>query len=349
MKKLIIFIFCFFSFNFNVLASSSIVMDMDNGRILYENNSEEIRLIASTTKIMTALLAIESGRLEELVTIGDEVLPMYGSNIYIEKGEQMLLLDLVYGLLLRSGNDASVSIAKFVGNTEEKFISMMNKKAKSLGMKDTTFSNPHGLDENSQNFSTAKDLCILYSYAYKYPIFQEIVKTKNYQAISSLKAYTWVNRNDLLFSYKYLTGGKTGYTPKAGRILISSASYNNINLCMVTFDSNSYLYNFHETKYEYIFNNYKKYHILDKDNLLIEGINKRIYLKNDFYYALTEEEYKNIEVKTNIDKSNKNNVIGEIYVYLDGEIIEKQDIYTDIKEKNIWDKIKTFFLKFLPF
>lgn len=329
----------------NVLASS-IVMDMDSLRVLYENNSNEKSLIASTTKIMTALLAIESNKLEEIVKVGDEVLTMYGSNIYIEKTEEILLLDLVYGLILRSGNDASVSIAKHVSGSIDNFVSDMNKKAKEIGMNNTIFNNPHGLDEKTKNYSTAYDLCLLYSYAYKYPIFRSIVGTKYYNTTSSLKAYSWKNRNDLLFNYDKATGGKTGYTPVAGRILVSSASNNDINLCVATIDRNSYLYDFHEQKYEYMFKTFKRYKVLDKDNFYIDKYSNT-YLDHDFYYALTEEEYNNLDIKVDLNDKH-DNVIGKVIVTLDDEVIDSNNIYIKEKEESsIFNKITNFFKSIL--
>ena len=156
-------------------------MDMDSNRILYEKNIDEQRLIASITKIMTAIIAIESGKLDEKVTVGDEVLKMYGSNIYIEVGEEITLRDLVYGLMLRSGNDAAVVIATYISGDEIKFVEKMNEKAKEVGMKNTIFNNCHGLDENTQNKSTAYDMALLSSYAFKNPIYRKVVGTKKYK------------------------------------------------------------------------------------------------------------------------------------------------------------------------
>jgi len=154
-------------FSLTVSSQSACLMDMDSGRVLFAKSKDNPRLIASITKIMTAILAIESGKLDEEVTVGEEVLKMYGSNIYIEKNEKMLLLDLIYGLMMRSGNDASVVIANHVGGSEEKFVSMMNTLANTLGMKDTVYSNPHGLDDDTKNYSTAEDLSLMYSYAWE--------------------------------------------------------------------------------------------------------------------------------------------------------------------------------------
>lgn len=342
MKKICSLFFFFFLVIPNTSALS-VAIDMDSNRILYQNNANTKALIASTTKIMTAILAIESNRLEEIVKVGDEVLSMYGSNIYIEKNEEILLLDLVYGLMLRSGNDASVSIANYVSGSEENFVLLMNKKAKEIGLKNTIFANPNGLDDETKNYSTAYDLCLMYSYAYKYPIFRKIVSTKYYNTTSSLKSYTWKNRNDLLFRYAAANGGKTGYTPNAGRILVSSAALNDMNICIATIDKNSYLYDFHEQKYEYIFTNYKKYKILDKNNFYVDN-ELNTYLDHDFFYTLTKEEYDSLDIKVIV--SQQNNIYGQVLVYLNDEIIDKNTIYIK-KEVSLKTKIWEFFTSLL--
>ena len=134
-------------------ATSSIVMDIDSGRILYSNNIHEKRLIASITKIMTAVIAIENGCLEDKFTAKEEILQMYGTSIYLEYKEKMSLNDLLYGLMLRSGNDAAVVIANNICKNETEFVKKMNQKAKKLKMDDTKFSNSHGLDEKTKNYS----------------------------------------------------------------------------------------------------------------------------------------------------------------------------------------------------
>ena len=156
MKKLIIFLFILLiPFKINALetsAISAILMDLDNNRILYADNIHNVRSVASISKIMTAILAVESGKLDDTVTIGEEIKEAYGSGIYIQVGEKMILRDLVYGLMLRSGNDAAVAIAKYVGGDVNKFVEMMNEKAKEIGMKNTTFNNPSGLDQEKGNY-----------------------------------------------------------------------------------------------------------------------------------------------------------------------------------------------------
>ena len=230
-------------------AKSTIVMDLDSGRILYEKNANQKRLIASITKIMTAIVAIEEGDLTEKITVGEEVLSMYGTNIYVEVGEKMKLRDLLYGLLLRSGNDASVVIAKAIAGSEEKFVNLMNKKAQKIGMKNTIFKNPHGLDEETENYSTAYDMALLSKYAYKNKTYRNIVSTDKYEVSTGKKTYLWYNRNKLLTTYEYCTGGKNGYTPRAGKTLVTTASKKGLNLTIVTL-SDGDIYNNHIDLYE---------------------------------------------------------------------------------------------------
>ena len=158
-------------------AHSSIVMDVDSGRILYQKNSHDVRLIASITKIMTCIIVLENADLDKTVVVGDEVLSMYGTSIYLEVGEKITIHDLLYGLMLRSGNDAAMVLAtQTLG--EEVFIQKMNEKAQELKMKDTVFSNPHGLDEKSKNYSTAYDMALLGRYAYQNKEYRKIISTK---------------------------------------------------------------------------------------------------------------------------------------------------------------------------
>lgn len=351
MKKLLLFILLFIPINVNAIytnATSSVLMDMDSGRVIYENNKDEQRLVASISKIMTAVIAIESANLDDSVKVGDEVLKMYGSSIYAQPGEVLKLRDLIYGLLLRSGNDAAVIIAKYVGKTEEQFVEMMNKKAKEIGMKNTIYKNPHGLDEETKNFSTAYDMALLTKYANTLDEFKKISRTKRWTVSTGEKTYDWYNRNKLLFRYKYATGGKTGYTPKAGRTLVTTASKNNLNLVAVTLnDGDEYLD--HERLYEYAFNNYKKYLIIDKDNFSMDNnfYKDKVYVKYSFSYPLTEKETDNISVLAKIYKLNNyknNDKVGEIIVKLKDEEIYREDIYVNVKKKmSFFEKIKKIF------
>lgn len=354
-KKIVVFLLLLIiipsnAFGLELSCRSCVLMDMNSGRVLYEKDKDNPRLIASITKIMTVIIAIEEGNLEDTVTVGEEVLKMYGSNIYIELGEQIKLLDLLYGLMLRSGNDAAIVIATYIAGSEERFVEMMNRKANQIGMVNTIFKNCHGLDEETENKSTAYDMALLSSYAYQNSIYRRIVGTKKYTVKTDKKTYDWTNRNKLLFKYNKATGGKTGYTPRAGRTLVTNASYNNMNLTAVSLnDGNEYAS--HEAMYEYGFVNYKNYLILDKNKFKIDDAyyKDKIYIKNNFSYPLQEFEKDKIKVVVTLNKlvSYKNNdIVGEVVVKLLDKEIYKEYVYVKLetKKRNVFNKIKDFIL-----
>lgn len=309
-------------------------MDLDSGRILYEKNANQKRLIASITKIMTAIVAIEEGDLTEKITVGEEVLSMYGTNIYVEVGEKMKLRDLLYGLLLRSGNDASVVIAKAIAGSEEKFVNLMNKKAQEIGMKNTIFKNPHGLDEETENYSTAYDMALLSKYAYKNKTYRNIVSTDKYEVSTGKKTYLWYNRNKLLTTYEYCTGGKNGYTPRAGKTLVTTASKKGLNLTIVTL-SDGDIYNNHIDLYEDFFSKYKRYKLIDKNNFRIdkEFVDEDVYLEDSFYYPLTSNEVNDIKTVVHFLDDSATDEIGTIEIFLSNQKIGELPIYRKIKKK----------------
>ena len=358
MKKLILFFLLLFvpinCFALCENSSSCILIDNNSGRILYSKNKDQKRLIASTTKLMTFLVAYEIGNLDLELEAKEEILQMYGTSIYLSFGEKMKLRDLLYGLILRSGNDASEVIANNLGINYDAFISLMNKKAKELGMNNTIFLNPHGLDEKTENYSTSYDMSLLAKYLRNIPFYLEVASTKHYTVSTSLKAYDWYNRNKLLTMYKYAISGKNGYTPKAGKTLVSGADKNNLSLSAVSLNDND-IYNTHISLYEYGFNNYDNFIILDKNVFKYEDdyYNGDYYIKNSFYYPLTQNEKEKIEVLVrivkNVDVSRSNNV-GWVIVYLDGMEIHRENLYLlskEEKEMNLWEKIVDIFKNFI--
>lgn len=318
---------------FDSSATSAILMDIDSKRIIYAKDIHNVRSVASISKIMTAILAIESGKMDDTLVIGDEIKAAYGSGIYIQQGEKLKLQDLVYGLMLRSGNDAALAIANYVGGSVDKFVSLMNKKAEEIGMKNTTFNNPSGLDEDKGNYSTAYDMAILTSYAMDNPLYRKIVGTKKYKLKTNKNIYSWTNKNKLLSSYKYITGGKTGFTKKAKRTLVTTASKDNLNLVAVTLnDGNDW--QDHKNLYEEAFETYKSYQILKKGLIDIYEEkyynNKEFYLKNNFSYPLLDSEKNNIVLKIELNKDRKyknNQKIGQVKVMVNQEEIHKENIY----------------------
>ena len=335
MKKIIISLITFFSFILNICAitvpsNNAILIDSDSGRILYSKAINEKHLIASTTKIMTAILAIESGKLDDIVKINESVLKSHGSGIYVSVGEKISLRHLVYGLLLRSGNDAALAIEDYLGG-HEKFIIKMNNKAKEIGMKNTIFNNVHGLDDDETgNYSTCYDMALLMRYANNLYDFREIDSTKKIVVETDMKTYSWTNKNKLLFSYKYATGGKTGYTTKAKRTLVTSASKKNMNLIIVTFNDKDD-FNTHKKLYEYGFSNYKNYLIINKDKIKIKTTKykDKLYVKNNYYYPMTNNERDNITTSVVLYKNivNITDEVGYIEVFYKNESVHKEPLY----------------------
>ncbi len=218
-----------------ISAASAVVMDAGTGRVLYEKEGRTPRLIASTTKLMTALVALESGHgLEETVTVRPQWAGVEGSSIYLRPGEEITLEALLYGLLLRSGNDAALAIAGHCGETVEDFVVQMNVKARELGMADTSFANPNGLDAENHR-STAYDMALLARACLENEALAKIAATKSI----TLGTRTFTNHNKLLWRYEGCIGLKTGYTKEAGRTLVSAAKRDGMTLICVTLNAPS--------------------------------------------------------------------------------------------------------------
>ena len=217
---------------FALSAQKAILMDATTGRILYEQNADSQSLIASTTKIMTALVVCEQCNVLDRMRIPKEAVGIEGSSMYLQEGEVLTIQELLYGLMLHSGNDAAVALAIYCGGTVEGFAQLMNDKARQLGMNNTHFENPNGLDAPG-HYSTARDLAILASYAMNNPIFSKTVSTKN---ITIGQRYLH-NHNKLLWQFEGADGVKTGYTRAAGRILVSSALRDGRRLVAVTINA----------------------------------------------------------------------------------------------------------------
>lgn len=355
MKKIIIFltilIFLTIPIKTSALGESAscyILMDMDTNRVIMGKNIHSQRLIASITKIMTAVLAIESNRLDETIIVDESILKSYGSGIYIQVGEELTLRDLVYGLMLRSGNDAALMISSFISGSEEKFVERMNAKAKEIGMKNTLFNNSSGLDNEKGNYSTAYDMAILTSYAMDYQEYKNIVKTKKYTLKTNYKTYIWYNKNKLL-EEDYITGGKTGFTEKAKRTLVTTASKDGMNFVVVTLnDGNDW--NTHKSSYLYAFKNYKSYQVLNKNTFRVKDdkyYNQNLYIDKDIFLTLKKDEIN--KIKNNIKLAKIKNyrngdIVGSNNFYLNDTLIKSVNIYAykeqiKPKEKNIFEKI----------
>ncbi|PTQ55900.1 MAG: D-alanyl-D-alanine carboxypeptidase [Candidatus Carbobacillus altaicus] len=277
----------------SISARSAALIDVESGRILYGKDIDRELPIASLTKVMTAIVAIEEGDLNDVVTASPRAVGVDGSSIYLQQGETMRLNDLLYGLMLRSGNDAAVAIAEHIGGSEPGFVQLMNEKAAWLGLSHTHFVNPHGLDEEG-HYSSARDLAVLSAYALKNPVFQEIVKTTKTTAPLPGAAWErlWINKNKLLRLYPGADGIKTGYTEQAKRCLASSATRNGIQLAAIVLnDGNDWGDSM--ALLDYGFTNFQWVRLADPLTPLIEqdGVKTyRLTVRRPFVYPLAEDE-----------------------------------------------------------
>ncbi len=223
---------------FSTSARSAVLYQPETETFLYSKNAEERLPMASTTKIMTALVAIENSEPDELVAIDDSAIGVEGSSAYLRRGDVLTMEELLYALLLQSANDAAVAIACHIGDDVEGFSSLMNEKANELGLQNTHFTNPHGLD-HKEHYTTAKDLALIASEALKNSEFKKIVSTYKKSFIGEDRSRTYVNHNKLLHLYDGCIGVKTGFTKRSGRCLVGAAERDGLQFITVTLDAPS--------------------------------------------------------------------------------------------------------------
>ncbi len=352
----ILFIFIFFLFpsightveQIPVSANNAVLIEASSGRILFEKQAHEKKPVASITKVMTAIIALEQGELDEMVKTSKRAIHTEGSSIYLQQDEKMSLEDLLYGLMLRSGNDASVAIAEHIGGSVEGFVLLMNEKARYIGMTNTNFANPHGLDED-EHYSSAYDIAILMQYAIENDLFKKISATESYQ--SKNRTYKWMNKNKLMTQYyEYCTGGKTGFTKKAGRTLVTTAAKDKLTLIAVTLNGPDD-WNDHTSLFEWGFNEHNLVKLESKGKrtfvsgeALITGT-----IKDDILLPLKKQEYKHLRKKAILKEvSNEpmstDTKIGKItYSLEDEEILEVPVYYTDTDDQSFVEYMKNMF------
>ncbi|GAA4870535.1 D-alanyl-D-alanine carboxypeptidase DacB [Paenibacillus vulneris] len=290
-------------------AEAAALIDVTSGRILYSQQGDKQMRIASLTKIMTAIVAIENSKLSDMVKVSRNAAGKEGSSIYLKVGEEMSLNHLLYGMMLRSGNDAATAIAEHVGGTVEGFAYMMNEEAKLLGMTRSSFKNPSGLDAEG-HYSTANDMAKLAAHALQNPVFQEIVKTKVKKVPNPNEAwdYTWLNKNKMLSLYEGADGVKTGYTKTAKRCLVSSATRNGQQLAVVTLnDGNDWAD--HAKLLDYGFKNYPLQQFIGKGDA-VQGTD--LVAGKSFAYPVLESEKGQFSTKIQlVDPASTNYRLGE--------------------------------------
>lgn len=314
-----------------VSASSAILVDADSGRVLYEKNAHEQRSIASITKLMTALVAVERHpELSDVVTIRPEWTGIEGSSMYLKAGEQLTLEALLYGLLLVSGNDAAEAIAGYCAGDSETFAAWMNEKAARLGMEHSRFTNPSGLNEEG-HYSTAADMARLARAVLEHETLARIVSTRSV----SVAGRSLTNHNKLLWQYEGCTGLKTGYTEAAGRTLVASAERDGQTLIAVTLnDRNDWAD--HAALFDYGFAGYPNTMLALAGRAVsavpVSGSLCRfapVETVSDVYYPLTEGE--RVEAKIELPQAVTAPVragerAGKLVFTLDGEVIGETEL-----------------------
>lgn len=319
-----------------VFARSYIVMDYNTGEILEGKDVNLKRSVASISKIMTAIVAIENSKLDKYVEVNEDILKAYGSSIYLKIGEVVTMKDLLYGLMLRSGNDAAVTIARGVSGSVENFVALMNEKTKEIGMSNSVFNNPSGLDvDDDGNISTAYDMALLMKYAMSNDTFKEITGAKEYKSVSH---GMWINKNKLLRNYEYITGGKTGFTAKARRTLVTSAKKGDTKLIVVTLDCGND-FNFHKDLYEKYFSNYKTFKLLKKGSNVFEEY--ELTCINPINITIPKEQMENTKILYKIKgnnaevlvvNKNKETILGECFASkVDNNMKKKNKLIRFIK------------------
>ncbi len=342
---------CAFSVPKIAIASteSAIIIEVHTGRVLYENNADEQKPMASTTKILTAITVIENvDNLDKTVIVPKSCVGIEGSSIYLIEGEELSYRQLLYGLMLRSGNDCAETLAVATSGTIENFAKIMNETAAKIGATHSNFVNPHGLHDK-KHYTTARDLAKISAYAMKNQIFREIVSTKKINIPWKDHDYprVLINKNKMLSSFDGAIGIKTGYTKVAGRCLVSSAKRGNEEYVCVVLNcgnmfekSTSLLENaFRDYEFTAIIKPRQQISTIDvgDDKKLSVGTRKAIY------YPLRKEELKKIDFRIIMNDDIKipldfNQSVGKIEIYLENQLIFCEKLFTILEAENLGEK-----------
>lgn len=335
LKRLIIFFFAFL-IPINVSAYSAqsyCVIDSESKRILAASNETQKLGMASTTKIMTALVALNNSKPEDIVTISKNASYTEGSSLYLKEGEKIKMIDLIYGLMLNSGNDAAVAIAEHISGNTEEFAKLMTKTAHELGAVNTNFVNPNGLSDD-MHYTTAFDLAIITAKALENKDFAEIVATKKYSAktLNTEHMLYYNNHNKLLNMLEDCNGVKTGFTKATGRCLVSSVTRNDWTAICVTLNAPDD-WNDHKNLYDNVYSNFSLKRVLGKDAVLksvrTNGADNNgivdIVCPEDVNLVLSENEHVRIDLNKITDNFTlplkKGDSLGDVQFFLDNELI----------------------------
>jgi len=337
----------------SVSAKAAIVIENLSGRVIYSKNADARMPMASTTKIMTAICAIENTQTDKLITVNDAAVGIEGSSVYLTKGEKITIKDLLYAMMLNSGNDAATALACEVSGSVEKFSELMNKTAQRIGAKNTHFTNPSGLYEEN-HYTTASDLALIASYALKNPIFSEIVSTKEKTVTNGDKDYPrrLKNHNKLLWQYQGCMGVKTGYTKKCGRCLVSSAKRDGVALTCVTLSAPDD-WNDHKSLLDYGFSKCKEICVAGQNDYCSTinlGKNKsqrvKLKFKDSLYFVSHTDKANDVSITYSLKDDlalpvSEGQSAGRAYLYVDGILCCESELLCAesaiyIEEKSFW-------------
>ncbi len=297
-------------------SAAECVVEISSHRFLSEKNADTNLPMASTTKVLTAIMIIDDCDLNETVTVPKQAEGTEGSSVYLRAGEQYSVRDLLYGLMLRSGNDCAVTLALHHSGSLEAFAHKMNEKAALLGAENSRFANPHGLPDK-RHYTTAHDLALIAAYAMENETFREIVSTKFYAP------HRWKNKNKMLWEYDGAIGVKTGFTMQAGRCLVTSAERDGMKLVCVALNSPQ----MYERTAELLDESYKNYRLItlcDRTQT-VEGL----VAKYDFRYPLTGEEREKIKIEIeHFEKQySAGEFAGQMKIFLENDLLFSQNLY----------------------
>lgn len=345
----------------DVSAECAVVISRQTGEVIFQKNAYRKHSMASTTKIMTSLLAAQSGKLHEEIIVERNMIQVEGTSMGLLPGDRVSLLELIYGMLLPSGNDAANAVAVFLGGNVENFSKLMNSKAKEIGMNQTHFVTPSGLDDDD-HYSTAFDMALLGRYAVNDPVIRTVCSSHKAALSYGNPPYrrTLYNHNRLLESYKYCLGIKTGFTKKSGRCLVSYAEKDGCGLIAVTLNAPND-WNDHKKMLDYGFSKLKRYVFnaeVPKEISAVGGNVENLPIEcSPFEYDSMEK--RNIVQKVTAERFvyapiKKGDNVGKVDFFVDGEKIGSSEIYaaSDVKateqkqeEKSFFQKIKERFTK----
>ncbi len=340
LKKIIsvLSFFCILSLNLpiysaEISATSAVVIDAESGRVLYEKNASKIMTPASTTKIMTGLLAAEYGRGDEILQVSRKAAYQEGSSMYLKEGERVTLTELLYGLLLSSGNDAAVVLAEHIAGSTELFAKKMTERAREIGAVNTSFKNPNGLDEEG-HYTTALDLAKIAAHAMKNELFRKIAGTSSI----TLQRGTYTNHNKLLRNCEGVFGVKTGFTKKSGRCLVTACERNGFSIITVTLNAPDD-WNDHRKLFDETYQNYNKITPFSKGDIVCEitaenGERVGAVCENSLECVLNSEEQKRVEIINDLPPKlylpvKNGQILGKVKIMLDGNVISETQVLSN--------------------